>query len=539
MRKALFAGRSLAIVSAALLLFAAAQGAVAQEVMYGSTAGNGGGEFGTVDQSNADFTLLGDPTTTGPLPAMALNSLGEVFASNNLGGSGGAGGSGSHGVLIRIDPSNGQLLATIGDITDSADQEQLKIADFDFQPGTDVLFGVVSKGTKEGFLYTIDTGTAVATLVGDTGLNRGGLGFAPDGTLYLGEASSRQGEGSAFLAQIDPSTAQVVGTPVPLQNAIESLAVRPSDGAVFVGQADGSTLYTVDPATGLTTQVGLYDFQNHVAALTFQPAPITVTRVQSFLVPERVTLKLSTKRPDRSTLKINARLDECCAVIDYEQAVTLEINGTTWNLPGLTGNSRGTVFKHTDDELRVVLRPRLKGSSRGVLSITLRRDMTGLVGPDENVAVRVTAGTLDASATARLSGTRYIRGRDGDFTGPMIFPISARVRTNDPAGSSVRATFGLNALPGPPGDVTVGVGSFQQVVPADEFAGTEDRPRWSSRDPGVRSVRVDYRRGKLTVSISKATLGVTGADLVLTLGIGGETVEMTITPRAKGSSLSY
>lgn len=538
MREALFIGRGLAIASVALL-FAAAPDALAQEVMFGSTAGNGGGEFGTLDQSNADFTLLGDPTALGPLPAMAMNSLGEVFASNNLGGNGGQGGAGSHGVLIRIDPADGKLLATVGDITDSADQELLKIADFDFQPGTDVLFGVVSKGNKEGFLYTIDTGTAVATLVGDTGLNRGGLGFAPDGTLYLGEASRRQSEASEVLARINPADASVIGAPVALQDAIESLAVRPSDLAIFAGQADGSTLYTVDPGTGITTVVGQYDHQNHVAALTFQPAPITVTRVQSFLVPERVTLKLSTKRPDRSTLKINTRLDECCAAIDYSQAVTLEINGTTWNLAGLTGNARGTVFKHADEELRIVLRPRLKDSSRGVLSITLRRDMTGLVGPDENVAIRFAAGTLDVRATAKLAGTRYIRGRDGEFVGPMIFPISARARANDPDRSSVRATFGLNGLPGPPGDVTVGIGAFHQVLPGDEFGGSEDRPRWSSRDPGVRSVKVDYRRGKVTVSISRATIGVTGADLTLTLGIGGETVEMTITPRSKGTSLSY
>src|SRR5262249_33582480 len=137
------------------------------------------GEFGTVNQANADFTELGDPTADGPLTGIALNSKGQMFGSYNP--------DGPRSLLIRINPANGQLLDTIGPIKDSADDENRKVPALAFQPGTDVLFAYTgpANSAKEGNLYTVNTTTAVATKIGNTGLERGGLAFAPDGTLYV------------------------------------------------------------------------------------------------------------------------------------------------------------------------------------------------------------------------------------------------------------------------------------------------------------------------------------------------------------------
>ncbi len=515
---------------AALVFLAAAPGALAQEVLYGSTASSNGGEFGTVNQSTGEFTLVGDPTASGPMPAIAMNSLGEVYCSNNSG----SGGSSSHGILIRVDPANGQLLGTVGDITDSGDGQTIRVSSFEFQPGSDVLFGVASNSGKAGFIYTIDTSTAAATLVGDSGLDRGGLAFAPDGTLYLATARN-----SSVFARIDPTDGSVIGTPLALQTEIAGLAVRPSDGVIFANYADGSELFTIDPSDGSQTLVGSYMSSSHVADLTFLPSPIETTTVESFLVPERILLRQNSRNPARSSLRIAARLDECCAAIDYTQAVTLEINGMTWNLPGLTPNRSGTLFRHTDDELRLKLRPRLRGTSRGIVSVSLRRDLSSLVLPDGDVTIRLAAGTLDVSATATLVGTRFIKSRSGDFVGPAMYPVRASLRGSDPTSMSVRVTFGLNGIGGAPGDVHVGVGGLEQILPADEFTGSEDRPRWRSRDAGVRSLRIDYRRKTVTLSLAKANVGFTGGDLTLQLRIAGETVAMTITPRARGSSFSY
>lgn len=262
MEYALFVSRYFAGTLGLVFCLALSSPAQAQPVLFGGTSGESGGELGTVNQTNADFTLIGDPTANGPLAAIAINSAGEMFGSNN------AGGMGSSGVLIRINPATGQLLGTVGTIVDSADQLGLTVTDFTFQPGTDILFGITSSSgdSKAGNLYTIDTTTGVATLVGDTGLERGGLAFAPDGTLYLATVG-----GSPVIAQIDPATAAVIGTPQPMTIGIDALAVRPTDGVIFGKRADSSELFTIDPTNGAVTFIGSDDSDSSVASLTFGP----------------------------------------------------------------------------------------------------------------------------------------------------------------------------------------------------------------------------------------------------------------------------
>lgn len=183
-----------------------------------------------------------------------------MFGSNN------SGGSSSPGTLIRIDPDTGLLLGTVGPIVDSADAGALRVTDLDFQPGTDILFGIVGKGAKEGFLYTINTTTAAATKVGETGLERGGLAFAPDGTLYVATVGDNS---DPVIARINPADASVIGSPVNLStDGIEGLAVR-CDGVIFGTSDDSDELYTINPTNGDMTFVGDDDAPSHVADLSF------------------------------------------------------------------------------------------------------------------------------------------------------------------------------------------------------------------------------------------------------------------------------
>jgi DNA-binding beta-propeller fold protein YncE len=263
----LVGSRGLRAALAVVFCLALAPQAHAQPVLFGGTSGNNSGVLGTVNQTNANFTLLGDPTANGPLTGIAINSAGQMFGSNNIGG-----GSGGTSVLIRIDPATGLSLGTAGPIVDSGDNDDpLKVTDLAFQPGTDILFGLTGPAddAKEGNLYTINTATGAATLVGNTGLERGGLAFAPDGTLYVATVGD---DTVPVIAKINPANAAVIGTPANLdQNGIDGLAVRPSDGVIFGTAAESDQLYTINPTSGAMSFIGDDNAPAALASLTFSP----------------------------------------------------------------------------------------------------------------------------------------------------------------------------------------------------------------------------------------------------------------------------
>jgi subtilisin family serine protease len=220
--------------------------------LYG---GNGGGATAVpggvvvLDQAVGTGTLLGDPVTPGWFTGIAFTSTGLLYGTTNEGGP---------SSLVRIDPNTGGLVATIGPITDDPFfGGAVSIGDLAVQPGTDVLFGIRWNGDGAGlggYLYTIDPVTAVATLVGDTGTcTEGGLAFAPNGTLYFtGYSDCSFVEKSLHV--LNPATGAIVSS-IPLNGFYESLAVRPTDGALFASAGSGS-LYEIDPATGVEVNWG-------------------------------------------------------------------------------------------------------------------------------------------------------------------------------------------------------------------------------------------------------------------------------------------
>ena len=87
----------------------------------------------------------------------------------------------------------------------------ISIGDLAVQPGTRALFGIGAHGDA-GILYVIDPSTGEADAIGPTnGGNSGGLGFAPDGTLYV---TGVNGSHDPVLNTIDPATGQILTTVV-------------------------------------------------------------------------------------------------------------------------------------------------------------------------------------------------------------------------------------------------------------------------------------------------------------------------------------
>jgi cysteine-rich repeat protein len=219
-----------------------------QDALYGGVAHGSAVDPGavlTIDQGDGSGLLLADPVTPGGLSGLAFDSTGRLFGST-------ASGTGTASALVQIDPDTGALVATVGTISDGA--IDLRIGDLAFEPGTDALFGIAQNAQ----LYTIDTTTALATLVGNPGLaDNGGLAFASDGTLYL----ATTGFSTFELVTIDPTDASVQTTVVS-DRGIDGLGIR-GDGVLFATAAGATTqgggksdLIVTMALDGTTTVVG-------------------------------------------------------------------------------------------------------------------------------------------------------------------------------------------------------------------------------------------------------------------------------------------
>jgi hypothetical protein len=125
----------------------------------------------------------------------------------------------------------------------------------------------VAYGEAFDTLYRIDLTTHTATAVGAAGMYAGqtignisGLTTAPDGTLYAAAG------GQKLLVTVNPASgaAQVVGSlglagqGDPGHNdALDLNMVASCDGTLWLSSAVAGKLWTVDPATGATSLVGV------------------------------------------------------------------------------------------------------------------------------------------------------------------------------------------------------------------------------------------------------------------------------------------
>ncbi|MDD2918227.1 IPTL-CTERM sorting domain-containing protein [Rhodoferax sp.] len=240
---------------------------MAQQTLLGVNGGGEGssspGAVVSIDPATAAVTVLATPLEGAGLTGVSANSQGKVFAvSGSAGGPNGP-------RLLEINPTTGALIADVGRLQ-TAGGNDCYIGDLSFQPGTDVLFGILgNQGTSPrcgilndssvgGYLLTIDTTTAQVTVIGrdeTLGNSNGGLAFAPNGTLYFTPCWDNPG----VIQTLNPATAAVI-TNVALADSscYMGLGVR-SDGVIF-GSYDNEnsdkSIYTINPVSGVRVLVG-------------------------------------------------------------------------------------------------------------------------------------------------------------------------------------------------------------------------------------------------------------------------------------------
>lgn len=165
--------------------------------------------------------------------------------------------SGSNGVggsLYTLDPTNGQIVTTVGLLRDAAGAAY-GLTGLAFQPGTGVLYGATSNQspTNPHSLVIVNPTTAVVTFVGSFAISGAisDLSFVSGGTLY-GESSF-----TANLHTINLSTGAatqvgasgITGTPI-------GGGLSANSSNVMYSSPDAANLYTVNLSTGLMTLVG-------------------------------------------------------------------------------------------------------------------------------------------------------------------------------------------------------------------------------------------------------------------------------------------
>jgi hypothetical protein len=227
--------------------------------------------------------------------SFALLAVGAVFLAALPGRAdveflwGLTGAAGSPSSLYAINPTNGQVLGLIGATG------QVNLSGMAIQPGTGVLYSAQGNVGAKG-LYRIDKATGAATKVGTIGVAIADTAFSPAGVLYawsasafklytinlangtptqLANAPSTVGKSSlAFGAggvlfmvrsdrviTVNPTTGALVTGPVVMTGgSFDNLLAANSAGALYGGARTGkgapTTIYRLNPATGVVTTVG-------------------------------------------------------------------------------------------------------------------------------------------------------------------------------------------------------------------------------------------------------------------------------------------
>jgi hypothetical protein len=249
--------------------------ASANAAMYAATAAGGAGELYIMNQANGAVLQDVGPLNSAaavnyPITGLAFNPVTGV-----LYGSTGNSDPTVAARLVTINPATAQVtevgLFNAGNVGNPS-----TMADLAFDSAGN-LYGVGSIGGPQ--LYSINTATGQATVIGGTGLTStsgGGLAISPAGNFLGTPTSSRFGTYNpvtgAFTLIANPTK--------PVGGAYAALAF---DGSVLYGLDLGpdstgkpSEIVTIDPATGAITDLGASVPQLDAIAFTVVPEPASV-----------------------------------------------------------------------------------------------------------------------------------------------------------------------------------------------------------------------------------------------------------------------
>jgi hypothetical protein len=239
------------------------------QVLYGATAGGGGGELFILDPATGatiqDVGPLNDALGTN----YGITGLAFSPVTGLLYGSVANSSVTTRAQLVTINPATA-LVTPIGPFNaGNTGSRPATMSDLAFN-ATGNLFGIGSVGGPQ--LYAIDVLTGQATVIGSTGMTStsgGGLAISPTGVFYGTPTSSRFGT-------YDPTTGAYtnIGAPGLPAGTGTGYAALAFNGNVLYGDDLGAPahLVTIDPATATVTDIG--PTVPNLDGIAFSPAPV-------------------------------------------------------------------------------------------------------------------------------------------------------------------------------------------------------------------------------------------------------------------------
>jgi len=264
--------RRLVIFQVAVLLLSGAVQVAQANTMYAGIGGSLVGQQGNLtivsQTTGLEVSVVGDVVTPGGLSGIDFNPFShELYGSTVHGYQ-------SYYELVHIDKGTGTPIGSL--LPFMAGGVNISIGDLAFNPLNGVLYGLRSNSDGYGLggqLYTIDTSTGAAALVGNTGIGvDGGIAFTATGRLY---------NINNHLWEINPNTAAVISSVafsgVPSGAYLDALGFDPVSGTMYTsggGAFSGGfgQLFTVTTG-GYLSALPYATNGGEPSDITFDPVP--------------------------------------------------------------------------------------------------------------------------------------------------------------------------------------------------------------------------------------------------------------------------
>lgn len=361
-----------------------------------------------------------------------------------------------------------------------------------------------------------------------------GAGGAFAAWTDLRDCNYTQGEARTHMQRIAPDGALLWGTsdggvvvsgPAANKPREPHLVLDGEDGviAVWVSERDDFALSNV-VAQRVSGSMG--------------PVP-----VQQFLLPVKATLRLNSKRPERSALLLGAILDTGPEAADLEGGVTLRVGGKAYALPAFTAKRDGS-FSSSAGGLLVAIRPRSAGSSRCPLAASLVGADAAALSRDGPLSFGIACGSVDTDCSIVLAKGKFAIGRGGLAEGATVV-ASAKATLAGPGKDSFTVTFltAPSETPSPVPDITFSLGpKYTRTIPGASIRTKGSVLTFKDKTNALPSVTADFGKGVITVTGRKTDLGdfPVGAQSVrLIIGPAAEPAVIDVRMVRKGNALTY
>lgn len=248
--------KAVRILAAAVLSLASMASTAEASMLYGADYNPGSpSQFYSINTSTGVITHIGSTgvTNIGDLTSDQVSTIWGIQANTDD--------------LVTINSATG--VGTVGPtITGTGLSASAAIYSLAWDPVTGILYGntSVGNGATADTLYSINTTTGAATMLGRIGINDVyALGFSQNGTLYGVENADDNGG----LLNINLTTG--VGTLVGNTGVqgIFDIASDPSGSGFYAAESNTFALYKLNVATATATEVGSYESIANIAGLAF------------------------------------------------------------------------------------------------------------------------------------------------------------------------------------------------------------------------------------------------------------------------------